>query len=340
MRNRPYSISACVVALVVCLCGAVAAQQEKKAQTSVRFTSGVSVVFTSETDPPGRERMLPGSVQVRGSENVVHRIYLDRENKIYFGYDLEVEPVADSDQYKLIIKPLSEPPILITPPPGFRSGAGAANGGQAQGGELRLSDLTSLALPKFPQPQTVHDGDTLALDVLVNPHTGVRIIDLIRVSSKGIPPQAQPQGGEVSAGGGGGAAIDLTPEMIQLHVANSNLFVNGQKVVGTDEGKGPGVAGALVWFYLPDYGRFILSLTPREGYDFLKIGVVEGRKLSFTADGNRFEWVSTSPVVPGVDDTLNLWVLHDPQYRPDVGPEQSPYLVGAADKINYLLKKR
>jgi len=331
MKNRVLSLLTWAVGLAICLFGTAAAQEDNSGQTSVRFASGVTVTFTSETDPPGRDRMTLGSVQVRGSENVVHRIFLDRDNRVYFGYDLEIE-LAGSDQYRLIIKPLSQPPTLMPPALGRRFGARTLNGGQTQSAELRLTDLTSIALPTYPAPQVIHDGDTLALDVLVNPHVAVKIIDLIKVTSKELPAQAQLHEG-VSANGGGRAATDLTAEMIYLQVTNSHLLVNGKKIAGADGDNRSGLAGQLLWFYLTGYGRFTLSLTPREGYDFQKVGVVEGSKLSFTVGGNRFEWISTSPVVPNVADALNLWVLHDPRYQPDVGPEQGSYLMGAANDI-------
>lgn len=318
MRNR-FSQSIFIACLTVCVGGSAAAQQEKKDQTTVTFRSGVTLIFTSETDPPSREKMTPGSVQVRGSQNVVHRIFLDRENKIYFGYDVEVEPLTGSDQYTLIIKPLSEPPIQQSNPP--------------------LTDLTSLALPKHPPPQTVNNGDTLALEVLVNPQTRVKITDFIRVSSTGVPSQDQSLGDVPSAADAVRSPIDLRPEMIFLQVTNSHLLINGQDMVGTVKGFGPGLVGSLLWFYLPNYGRFVLSLTPREGYDFRKAGVVQGRKVSFIIDGNRFDWISTSPIVPNVGDALNLWVLHEPLYRPDVELGQSPYLMGAVNNIKALLKK-
>jgi hypothetical protein len=122
-------------------------------------------------------------------------------------------------------------------------------------------------------------------------------------------------------------------------MTNSWLLVNDQKVIGIEEGDGLGVAGSLIWFYLPGYGRFILSLTAREGYDFQKAGVVEGRKLSFNMDGNRFEWVSSSPIVPSVGVALNLWVLHDSQYQPDVVLGPSPCRMGAANNVKNLIAK-
>jgi hypothetical protein len=270
----------------------------------VIFNGGLTVKFTSETDPPSRDTGTSGSVQIHGEHNIVHRIFVDREHAVYFGYDLEVEPVPGTDQFTLTIKSLSEPPI--------------------SSGVRRPQDLTARSLPTYPSPQLIHDGDTLAVDVLVNQNTGMKIIDLIKVSARGEAVQSV-----TPTPGGIQVAKDLSLEMISLGVTNSRLLVNGQRVFGTEEGAGPGVSGTVLWFYLRGYGRFIIALTPREGYAFQGVGVVQGHKLSFSMGGNRFEWVSSSVIAPCAGGALNLWVLPDPQYEPDVGPDQSPYQVGA-----------
>ena len=36
-------------------------------------------------------------------------------------------------------------------------------------------------------------------------------------------------------------------------------------------------------------------------------------KMTFTVDGDRFEWVSTKPVI-GDGGKWDLWVLHEPDY--------------------------
>src|SRR3712207_8722088 len=51
------------------------------------------------------------------------------------------------------------------------------------------------------------------------------------------------------------------------------------------------------WLALRDRGRFVFSLVPRAGYDFRKAARLEGNKISFEWEGERFEWVSTEPVV-------------------------------------------
>ena len=307
MRNRMRNQLLITISLVIVCAGTVAGQQ-------VIFANGLTVSFTSKTDPPSRDSGASGSVQIHGEAKIVHRMFVDRENHIYFGYDLEVVSVPDSNQVTLTARPLSEPPTAAS--------AAAASGGRLQNRPLQMTDLTLRALPRYPPPQLLHIGDTLSIEVLVNQQTGVKIIDLIRVSRGGDLQVPQ------SVESAGRAARDLTPDLIRLELTKSQLLVNGQRVVGTAEGGGPGVSGFLVWFYLAGYGRFLLSLTPRPGYDFQKAGVVDDRRISFKMGGNRFEWISSSDIVPCAAGVLNLWVLTDPGYRPDI-EEQTPYQVGA-----------
>ncbi len=111
--------------------------------------------------------------------------------------------------------------------------------------------------------------------------------------------------------------------------------------MGQPENSRLSVTGALIWFYLPQRERFILSLTQREGYNFQKVGTVQGNKIRFSFDGNQYDWISSAPVVTSGDDTWNLWVLQDKDYQPEIEPTQGfPYLFGAADDAKYLLKKK
>ena len=99
------------------------------------------------------------------------------------------------------------------------------------------------------------------------------------------------------------------------------LLVNGNVVSVGKSTKG--CAGALLWFYIPDRGRFIFSLVPREGYAFQKVGIISDNKIEFTINGDRYEWLSSAPVVrPG--GAWNLWVLPDPRYSPLFGSEPAP----------------
>ena len=83
-----------------------------------------------------------------------------------------------------------------------------------------------------------------------------------------------------------------------------------------------GCSGALLWLYIPERGRFIFSLVPREGYDFEKIAVLDENKITFTIDRERYEWVSGTSILPS-GGAWNLWVLRDTKYTPLFSAEDS-----------------
>ena len=77
-----------------------------------------------------------------------------------------------------------------------------------------------------------------------------------------------------------------------------------------------------MWLYIPERGRFIFSLVPCEGYDFQKIAVLDENKIAFTIDGEHYEWVSGTSILPS-GGTWNLWVLRDRNYTPLFSGEET-----------------
>ncbi|HYG10801.1 MAG TPA: hypothetical protein VD835_12695 [Pyrinomonadaceae bacterium] len=233
--------------------------------------------------------------------HVVHRVLVDAEGSFVFGYDLVVEPVAATKQFRVSVKPMSaefEQQLRSRQPSTI-----AARDGQ------NISTL-----PRAGDAQLIDDGDAFALDLLVNPQTGVKIVDVVKVSFDparlwSAPPRSLP-------------LRDFTLGNVELAVRDYKLTINGELVGG---GRKParGCAGALVWFYVPERGRFIFSLIPHEGYNFQKVGRIENNKISFTLGGDSYEWTSSAPVVGTSGGNWNLWVLHDAGYVSDFdSPEQ------------------
>jgi GWxTD domain-containing protein len=140
----------------------------KAQHSSVSFNKkGISVVFKVETSSPETTKQSFGSVYFTGTDETektsrVHRVLADRESGAYFGYDLVIEAGDEPGKFKVSVRPLS-----INPPE-----------------TLRLSDLTLRSLPKYPEDMTVEDGDTIALELLYNPQTKVKITDLIKITTK------------------------------------------------------------------------------------------------------------------------------------------------------------
>lgn len=199
--------------------------------------------------------------------------------------------------------------------------------------------LTALSLPKYPDAQVVADGDTIAFDVLVNSKTGVKIIDLIKVTTSMSQPLS-PNVRATAAGRNNRPTKDFSIDAVEMKITASRLAINGTPANENSGKFGIGLTGALIWFYAPLQGRFILSLAPLEGYDFQKAGTIRGNKISFSAGGNLYEWTSSAPIVASQNDNWNLWILHQPDFVPDFGSAKpDSYLFGSADGIEYLIKK-
>jgi len=328
---------------------------QERGRVSVRLKSGLTVIFTSKTEPGGSVRQSVGSIEVGGGSNVIHRAFVDGDRGVYFGYDLIVEPHNEKEGFKLTFKPLSTKPSKLARQVAagqinLKQGTAMGVGGTVSSGGQPKTDhlipLTALELPEYPGPQFVQEGDTLALDVLVNPQTGVKIIDLIKVANV---EDRQLKSVNGSGGNINQASImsenqtpaDFTVDAIELKLTASDLLINGRSASSEKGSSGYGVTGTLIWFYMPNHGRFILSLTPREGYNFQKAGTIQRNKINFTFGGNQYDWISSSPILAIGSRPWNLWVLHDPEYRPDVTlTREYPFEVGSVERVEYLIKKK
>lgn len=325
----------------------------------------------------GNQFEVRGTTHVRGEQNIAHRVFVDQKSGAIFGYALEVEPATVANHFKLSIKPLSLEklniePLAITAAPikpltiksipidqvpsetkeRITQKAATAIGGQnatkvSGGNATVVSDKNNIdkGIPvtvynslKYPPAFLIEDGGMFALDVLVNPETGVKIVDLIKISSEAkvimSAKELQPMKGAKELQ----PLRDLSPDAFELSVKNFKLVINEQIVLGAESPARGGVSGSIIWLYLPGRGRFIFSFMPHDGYDFQKIGVVQGNKISFQIAGDRYEWISSTPVFNGGG---NLWVLHDAEYSPQNEMSSAGgYLIGATDRIEHLLKKK
>jgi hypothetical protein len=278
--------------------------------STVQTTGKFSASFKTQTEPPNLAQ--PFTVIGRIEANIIHRVWVDKARGSYFGYDLEIEPLNETKQFKVALKPLSQ-----------EFAQELEKGGQlkALSGHSATA-LVNSSLPRLPQPQILDDGDTVALDVLVNRQTGVKFIDLVTISSSGRP-VADPLPGP---------ARDFSLSDVRLVMQNHQLFINGELAAGNASGS---CSGELIFFYLRGRGRFVFSIKPHEGYDFQKLGEIQHNKLSFTLGGDHYEWVSRAPVI-GMGGNWNLWVLHQPDHIPAHFMRENAFVYGALGGVKAL----
>ncbi len=118
---------------------------------------GIEVRFVTRVEPPGENarKELPGLVITEADR--VHHIITDSAHKRYFGYDLRLEPRGDGNSAQLRIEPL--------------------NLSHARADEFPIGPgWTLMAPPKYPVIPTLKMGGTVALDLLVNPATGQKVV--------------------------------------------------------------------------------------------------------------------------------------------------------------------
>ncbi len=293
---------------LLALSSVTTAQEAAKRQLIVPLAEGGFVAFKSETAWTDTKKASPelqrapailDSQALADGNRVIHRVLQDTGGRFVFGYDLWVAPNPAAKQFKIVVGPLD---------PQFESKLRAGNSSE---GESPQSEIIS-TFPKPTEPQTLDDGDAFSLDLLVNQNIGVKIVDFVKVGFDRSHlwdnnPRTLPR--------------DFAVDAVELSVKDYRLLVNGNVVSVGKSTKS--CAGTLLWFYVQDRGRFIFSLVPREGYQFQKVGVIEDNRIEFTVNGNHYEWLSSSPILPG-GGIWNVWVLHDPNYTPLFGSEPPP----------------
>jgi hypothetical protein len=299
------------------------AQNPAKRQIVLQVSNGGFVAFRSET--PG-SKSIPESKSLSsllysqafaGENRIIHRVLTDAQQNVVFGYDLWVNADPNTKKFSLAVLPADE---------AFR--------------RTFLKDYSPLrpngpfaTFPKSTSPQTLDDGDAVSLELLVNNESGVKIVDVVSVTfDRSTLRESHPES----------APKDFTLDAVELGVKNYSLMINGTLVSKSKSTLG--FTGALLWFYVPDRGRFIFSLVPREGYEFAKIAVLEDNRIEFTVNNERYEWLSSESILPN-GGTWNLWVLHDTNYTPLFGsegeiPRATPKLPKVLDKIEGVLNSQ
>lgn len=307
MKTRTILLYACAICCFL-FAGALAAFAQEGAgrQLVVPLASGGYVGFTIQTAPLGAQKisstLLEAPVAVTpqmlvDDNNVIHRVLVDPDGGYVFGYDLVVEPVNASKQFKVSVQPLTTE---------FEERLRARQPASSRRAQQGLSIST---LPRSTDLQTIEDGDAFTLDLLINPQTGIKIVDLVKLSFDRArlwqaPPVNSPP------------PRDFTLANVEMAVRDYKLLINGEAVAGGKPTRG--CTGALLWFYVQDRGRFIFSLMPHDGYNLQKIeGAIQDNKISFDWKGNHYEWLSSTPIV-GSGGNWNLWLLYDPDYNPDL----------------------
>jgi hypothetical protein len=312
------------IILVLLFCGLVrpaGAQSEEIASAAMVLPDGTNIQISTFSDPPSArfqasEAQGPTGGGFRRTDKAIHRFFFDHRNRLYFGYDLVVEKLKETGQFRISIGPLSVPPEDLDP-------------------YSKREGYISLASVNYPPPQIIDDQDAIMFDVLFNPKTQQKIAEKITVSSSSLSYKLKQFDNSLTM-----VKDDLTlliPDQaprdfrlddVKLKVSNPFLSINGQVVFSA---KGATVSSTMLWLSVPGRGRFLLSINPREGYRFEKAGFILYNLVSIQLDGEQYLLHSDVPILDATGNWY-LYVLRQPSYRMSSGEEVN-YDVGATNQI-------
>jgi hypothetical protein len=280
-----------------CLMGSAHGQQGLLGAAGTYSNDGWKFSVSYVVDPPlspGQYLSIQGATDVMhtdakaGRPAIFHRFLIDPVAKTYWGYDVEVEPMDKIGSARLRFKPFSLRADQL--PKEYHAKPNPIH-------IPNIAEFRALATPQFPA-EAFRSGQTIAVDVLKNPATGQRVVDYIEVEFEPIhmPSKAE--------------ARDFQVSDVVLHILVPSLRVNGAEVPPAIVASRM-VARKLVWLSVPGHGRFLLSLAPYAGYPFQKSGEVNGFGLSFSWNGDRYEWHSREAITES-SGAWNLYVLAAP----------------------------
>jgi hypothetical protein len=306
-NRRPLS----VFLLIGCLAASATAQTGLLGGAGTYSSDGWKFSCSYVAKPPllpSQHISIQGNTDVMhtdakdGNPVVFHRFLTDPASKTYWGYDVVVEPTGETNPARLRFQPFSLRADQLPK-------------------EYHAAEFRSLGSPELPS-QTFQSGQMIAVDVLINPTSGQKVVDYIQVTFEPygeVPSKAAPR--------------DFQVADVLLHIVVPSLRVNDAAVPPAIVAD-PTINRALVWLSVPGRGRFLLSLSPREGYGFQKAGVANGLILTFSWDGDRYE-LRTRRAITESSGAWNVYVLAAPAAPAQrVAPEFS---FGAVDSVEQFL---
>lgn len=315
MKLQRYLRIALTVSLFTSLMAFNAAAQDRPIwQSAVSFPDGTVIKMGVGLIPAGAADPVavnPGVVVGRMATNEIDGNPFIRMLKLGDGrvaiYEVRVKPLKQKRQFEVTLR-------------SFTPTAEEAKEWSVDGARVESGFLSN-----YTKPIIVDDGDTLAIEVLGNRRTGVRLVDYFLISDRPVTEVEKNRDTLAKQ------ARLLLMEDIELSVLGFGLRRNGKSIYKSEGG----VRGRFIWLDVPGVGRFLFSLTPRsEAGGFVKAGYVTGQQISFSHGNDQYEVVTSQPIIPA-SGVFNLWMLFDatlslPTTNPFRG-EGDGFSFGAAD---------
>jgi hypothetical protein len=317
-------------ALLPALCYLAHAQLWTSSWTNGGSPLVAGVQFETRAEPASPAPTLVGGsngrLVYRGQTgySAIHRYFHDDRDLTYAGYDLLIEQDTQPDTFQVTFLELGIGPLDF------------ALGGPTAGGPM---DWKKLPPPELPKARVAHAGDKIDVTVWTDPNTGQKLVDTVQILQPPPGPRfpgmlrssvmAAPRAPAIPTVEG--TARDFSAEDVEMHLVQPRVTVNGAQEA-TPIRAGQGATGTLLWFYLPQRGRFILSLAPRRELGFAKAGEVRGGYIRFKMEGDAFVLESYTAIAPG-NAPYTLYVLHDREWTPTAASQAGHFLSGSVSPV-------
>jgi hypothetical protein len=166
-------------------------------------------------------------------------------------------------------------------------------------------------------------GERFDIDVPSNPGFDQKLSDNVRI---------------VLGQRGGPSA----PGSAQIRFSALRVSINGQLASPPDSGSD--VAGRYAMFYIPGRGGYFFSAEASEPPPFLKVGVVDGKHLTFVVDNETYDCTARVQILVQ-SERGELWVYQDPNYKPggnwtktDLSNSREEFFTAASDSVHWWIQ--
>jgi hypothetical protein len=228
------------------------------------------------------ESITTGSLVARAVERPTEKTFIqrwvrDNFRHLYIRYSVTLEVLADAGTY--------------------RATFGDSDTAIPKGID---TDWKVLAPPTYPAAQLARDGDTIPLQLYINPARGQRLIDYIHLGQR--PPALRKD-----------APRDVYTDAPEFDISQPKFRLNG---VSQDLTAPPDpFHGAALWIYVPGEGRFDLSFKPSPGFE--SAGEAWGNSLMFEARGNLLRLEGAERVAAAGSAPYRIYVRTDAAWLPE-----------------------
>jgi len=249
-----------------------------------------------------------------------HRIVWAAARRVYFGYDLLVEPIQGAE-YRAAFLPLDT---------------------QDTTGLRFLKDWTSAPRTALPSPQKVHPGDRIALSLSPGLDDSLdfelapsgepsaerrglfeQVKQVTSSPFEPLPPAAPRTLTQTVEG----PVRDFSAGDASIRIWHPQIRVNG---VAGRSSIAIATTSLLPWVYLPRRGRFILSLLPLPNAGFSLAGESRGSAIRLKVGQDTLELQSVVEFAPG-GFAYNLYVLAESDWIPTSRSQRDRPLLGTVD---------